>query len=158
MELTQEIIKKAQNKSITFTFAESCTGGLCASSITDISGSSEVFKGSIVSYSDEIKHKIIAVSLETLKRFGAVSEETAKEMAQGALNTFTADIALSLTGVAGPLGGNEKNPVGSVWIGLANSKGKNIASKFVVEGDRIENKKQFCKIALEILLTEINQF
>ena len=99
--------------------AESCTGGLIAKRITDISGASEIFGCGIVSYANEIKHKVLGVSEDDLERYGAVSEPVAKQMAQGALRVSGADIAVSITGIAGPESDSTNKPVGLIYIGLA---------------------------------------
>ncbi len=115
--------------------AESCTGGAIAARITRVPGSSEYFKSSVVSYSNESKSHFLGVDPATIDRHGAVSRETALEMAEGALRASAADIALSTTGVAGPSGGTEAKPVGTVWIGLA-QRGGSDARLFKFSGDR----------------------
>ena len=107
----------------TITTAESCTGGLIASRITDVSGASAAFTHGFVTYSNEAKQQLIGVKAETLEAHGAVSEEVAGEMAAGALQVSGADIAVSITGIAGPTGGTEEKPVGTVCFGIATSKG-----------------------------------
>lgn len=104
-------------------FAESCTGGLVSSVITEVAGSSMWFNGAAVVYSNQAKENILGVSPEILKQYGAVSEETAKAMAKGALEKLSADIALSITGIAGPTGGTTEKPVGTVCFGLADKNG-----------------------------------
>ena len=98
-------------------FAESCTGGLCAAAITAIPGSSAVFLGGVVSYSNESKRDLLGVREATLEAHGAVSAEAVREMAEGALRRFGADCSLAVSGVAGPGGGTIEKPVGTVWIG-----------------------------------------
>jgi nicotinamide-nucleotide amidase len=115
--------------------AESCTGGAIAARITSVPGSSEYFKSSVVSYSNESKVHFLGVKQSTLDAHGAVSRETAIEMAEGALRASAADIALSTTGVAGPGGGSEAKPIGTVWIGLARRDGSD-ARLFKFSGDR----------------------
>jgi len=154
--LEELIILKAKEKNLKIGFAESCTGGLLASSITDIAGSSAVLWGSVVSYSNEVKEKVLAVNNETLKSFGAVSLETAKEMAQGALVNMNVDIAISTTGIAGPGGGSKEKPVGTVAIGFATKKNKDVKSElFNFRGDRKVLKSTFTKAALYTLLEVI---
>lgn len=106
----------------TVTFAESCTGGLISKKITDVSGASEVFNMGAVTYSNEIKSLLLSVKPETLKAHGAVSKETALEMCKGAAELSGADIGVSVTGIAGPGGGSEEKPVGTVWIGVYSKK------------------------------------
>ena len=105
----------------TITTAESCTGGLVASMITKISGSSEIFNGSIVSYSNKIKNQELNVKNETLEKFGAVSVEVVNEMLNGVINKFDANFAIAISGIAGPNGGTKNKPVGTVVIGVGDS-------------------------------------
>ena len=116
----EHIITNLPPKKITF--AESCTGGLIASSLTKYSGSSNVFDGSVVTYANRIKHEWLGVSMDTLNRYGAVSEQTVKEMLLGAIEISKANYAIAVSGIAGPTGGTPKKPVGTVYIGVANEK------------------------------------
>ncbi len=116
----KHIIKHLPPKKITF--AESCTGGLIASTLTKYSGSSDVFDGSVVTYANRIKHEWLGVSMDTLNRYGAVSEQTVKEMLLGAIEISKANYAIAVSGIAGPTGGTPNKPVGTVYIGVANEK------------------------------------
>ncbi len=145
--LEEMIVERAKEKGLTLGFAESCTGGLVAHRMTNVSGSSSVFMGSLVTYSNQAKIDCIAVSEETLNTHGAVSEETAREMAQGAREKLKVDIALSLTGIAGPSGGSEEKPVGTVCIGLATHK-ENRSKRYQFVGDRAMLKERFAQAAL----------
>ncbi len=116
----EHIIKNLPPQKITF--AESCTGGLLASTLTKYSGSSECFEGSVVTYANRIKHEWLGVENITLERYGAVSEQTVKEMLVGALEISKADYAIAVSGIAGPTGGTPTKPVGTVYIGVANKK------------------------------------
>jgi len=107
-----------------FTFAESCTGGLMASSVTSIPGVSAIFPGSLVTYSDRAKIESLSVTRETIGRHGAVSAQCAAEMACGARKLFDTVIAVSVTGIAGPNGGSSDKPVGTVWFAIAHSDGR----------------------------------
>lgn len=138
-------------KRLSLSTAESCTGGLVASRITDVSGSSTYFLGGIVSYSNEAKVSLLGVSWDTLNHKGAVSRETVIEMAQGARKVFNADIAVSVSGIAGPGGGTPDKPVGTVWVGLATPSGAE-ARHFVWDGDRIRNKQLSSEAALQFIL------
>jgi PncC family amidohydrolase len=138
-------------KRLTLATAESCTGGLVASRITDVSGSSAYFLGGIVAYSYEAKASLLGVSWDTLNTKGAVSRETVIEMAQGARRVFNADIAVSVSGIAGPGGGTPDKPVGTVWVGLATPSGEE-ARHFVWDGDRIRNKQLSSEAALQFIL------
>ena len=111
-------------KTNVFTFAESCTGGLLASSITSMPGVSAVFPGSVVTYSNRAKIEHLSVNPETIERHGAVSGQCAVEMAKGALGMFDAAMAVSVTGVAGPDGGSGEKPVGTVWFAIAHYDGR----------------------------------
>lgn len=118
-DLARVVLAACRARGIMLATAESCTGGLIAGALTDIAGSSDVVDRGFVTYSNEAKIEMIGVSAATLEAFGAVSRETASEMAAGALARSRADIALSVTGVAGPGGGSPEKPVGLVWFGLA---------------------------------------
>ena len=107
----------------TLAVAESCTGGLISKRITDISGASDVFLGGAVTYANEAKMKMLGVSKETLDRYGAVSEETAREMATGVRRVSESDFGISVTGIAGPTGGSEEKPVGTVFIAVDSKYG-----------------------------------
>lgn len=149
--LAELIVAEASQKNLTIGFSESCTGGLCASMITDVSGSSKVFWGSVVSYANEVKIKSLGVSIDTLNSYGAVSEQTALEMAVGARNQLGVDIAVSTTGIAGPGGGSIDKPVGTVGIGFAT--GTSSSSKvYQFKGDREILKQRFANKALITLL------
>lgn len=114
----EELVYLLKEKKLTISTAESCTGGLIAKRITDIPGSSEVFKGSIIAYSNDIKIKILGISKETLQVHGAVSEKTASEMVSSVNKMFDTDISISATGIAGPSGGSVSKPVGTVCFGF----------------------------------------
>lgn len=117
--IEEAVVRMLKEKHLKVATAESCTGGLIAKRITDISGASEIFGCGIVSYANEIKHKVLGVSEDDLERYGAVSEPVAKQMAQGALRVSEADIAVSITGIAGPESDSTNKPVGLIYIGLA---------------------------------------
>lgn len=109
--------------SLTVSTAESCTGGMIASKITDVSGASSYFGMGVVTYSNEAKNKLIGVSSDTLKKYGAVSEQTAQEMAEGVKKLSGSDISISVTGIAGPTGGTKEKPVGLVYIAISGKYG-----------------------------------
>lgn len=154
-EILEEIIGKLlAEKELTIAAAESCTGGMISSRITDVSGSSEYFKGGVVTYSNKSKVKFLDVKKKTLTKYGAVSEKTAKQMAEGARKHFKTDIGISTTGIAGPNGGSEKKPVGLVYIGYSDKK-KTYAKKFLFGNFRERNKKRSAQMALEILRKEL---
>lgn len=119
MTLAQQAVKQLKARHKTLVTAESCTGGWIAKRITDIAGASEVFECGIVCYSNRIKTELLGVRKETLAEFGAVSEQTAREMALGALDVSKADVAVAVTGIAGPDSDNTGKPVGLVYIAVA---------------------------------------
>ncbi|HQG38604.1 MAG TPA: nicotinamide-nucleotide amidohydrolase family protein, partial [Chitinophagales bacterium] len=118
--------------------AESCTGGYIAHLLTSVAGSSRYFNGSIVSYANEVKENILQVKNETLKCYGAVSEQTVSEMLDGALQQLKVDIAVAVSGVAGPDGGTPEKPVGTVFIGVG-TKNKKVIKKLVFTNNRARN-------------------
>lgn len=137
--------------------AESCTGGLIAKRITDVSGASEVFECGIVSYSNEIKHKVLGVSDEDLNKYGAVSETVAKQMAEGVLKLSGADIAVSVTGIAGPLGDGTDKPAGLIYIGLADGKTTVVEKLQTGKKDRDYNRFVSASTALNMIRKNIRQ-
>ena len=124
--LERAAVEKLRDRGLTVAFAESCTGGLISKRITDISGASEVFVGSCVTYANEAKMKLLGVSEDTLLRFGAVSEQTAREMARGVRALLGTDIGVSVTGIAGPGGGSAEKPVGTVFLGISTTQGDSV--------------------------------
>lgn len=131
--------------------AESCTGGLIGHRITDVPGSSDYFIGGVVAYAYEAKVALLGVSWDTLHKYGAVSRETVLEMAAGARRTLGADIAISVSGIAGPGGGLPDKPVGTVWVGLIASDGE-WARTFRFSGNRQQNKASAAEAALQMLV------
>lgn len=132
--------------------AESCTGGGIAESVTSLAGSSQWFERGYVTYSDESKQDLLKVTLDTLARYGAVSEECAAEMAEGAINNSHADIAVSVTGIAGPDGGSADKPVGTVCFGWSQREQETLTTRIVFAGDREEVRRQTVLMALQGLL------
>ena len=147
---TSDRLKKLQ---VTIATAESCTGGLLASLLTDIPGSSDYFDRGYVTYSNTAKHDLLGVPTTTLKQYGAVSEETARAMATGARERAGVDYAIATTGIAGPTGGTPTKPVGLVYIAAATTQTV-VVRKFTFKGDRLHNKDNACTEAL-ILLNEL---
>ena len=152
MSLSCNVIEKLAGK--TLVTAESCTGGGIGAALTAVPGSSAVYKGGIISYTNEVKQKLLSVDEKTLADFGAVSEQVAIQMAKGAKAALQADIALSVTGLAGPSGDEYSNPVGTVFIGYCDEQ-KAYAKKFLFSGDREAVRTQAVKAALEIALSEL---
>lgn len=140
----------------TIAIAESCTGGLIADRLTNLSGSSAYFIGSAVTYASESKVKILGVNPETIKKFDVVSENVAGEMVKGVRELYGTDYALSTTGVAGPTGGTNEIPVGTICIGIA-TKEKITTRTFNLKGDRRTLKIRFAEYALHCLREEISR-
>ena len=149
----EELGKYLIENKLTIATAESCTGGLLSSKLTDVSGSSEYVKLNFVTYANEAKHKILGVSWDILNNFGAVSEECAEAMANGLYEATDCDIALCTTGIAGPTGGTKEKPVGLVYISM---RYKGIVTvkevKLSPTLPRIEMKEQFANQALKLAL------
>lgn len=130
--------------------AESCTGGLIGHRITNISGSSTYYLGSITAYAYRAKVRLLGVSWDTLEKYGAVSEEAISEMALGVRRALTADVGIAVSGIAGPTGGTPEKPVGYTWIGLSTVEGVQTL-QHTAGGNRIENKQEIAQLALEFL-------
>ncbi len=139
----------------TVTCAESCTGGLIASKITGISGSSDIFRGSIVTYCNKTKEQELGVKKETMVEFGVVSIEVVNEMLDGVLKKFDATYAIAVSGVAGPNGGTKDKPVGTVVIGVKNIFGFSQIEKFHFDGNRKIVQKSATNRALGMLLAKL---
>nr|WP_268991527.1 nicotinamide-nucleotide amidase [Limnobaculum eriocheiris] len=151
-ELSQQIGQRLAAKSQWITCAESCTGGLIAAYFTEIAGSSAYFDRGFVTYSNLAKQQLLGVNQQTLSQWGAVSEPTVREMATGALKAADADIAISVSGIAGPDGGSAEKPVGTVWFGWANREGLVIARKRRFNGNRHQVRQQAVEYALRVVL------
>ncbi|MBO7352500.1 MAG: CinA family protein [Candidatus Methanomethylophilaceae archaeon] len=145
-----QLIDVLRSKGIRMSAAESCTGGMIGCMMTSISGSSDVFLGSAVTYSNESKERILGVSHQTLLDHGAVSEETAREMAKGAIDVYGSDVSLAVTGIAGPGGATPEKPVGLVYIAVADGP-RTVVTKNIFEGDRQAVRKQTAVEALKLL-------
>lgn len=154
-EIAALLVDRARNAGVTLATAESCTGGLIAGAITSIAGSSDVMEGGIVSYSNDVKMQVLGVQEETLNEFGAVSEQTACQMAVGACKRTGADMAVSVTGIAGPGGGTPEKPVGTVWIGLATKDGVR-AELHQFDGTRDEVRERTVVTALTMMCEAIS--
>lgn len=162
-KLASQLVLKLNDLGQTCTTVESCTGGGISSAITDIAGSSSVFEYGFVTYSNEAKSKLVGVKSETLEHFGAVSKQTVLEMAIGGLENGHADLAISVSGIAGPGGGSESKPVGTVWIAIAskvpnNSTGYTVfADHYCFEGNRFEVRKKSVEAALNMALGALSK-
>lgn len=149
--IEEAVIEKLKEKHMKVATAESCTGGLIAKRITDVPGASEVFDCGIISYANEIKHRVLGVSEDDLNKYGAVSEPVARQMAQGALKVSGADIAVSVTGIAGPDSDSTNKPVGLVYIGLADRDNVWVRELRTSRKDRSYNRYVSASNALNII-------
>lgn len=149
--LELQIGRLLRERGLKLSLAESCTGGLLGDRITNLAGSSEYFWGSLVTYAYEAKVALLGVSWDTLNSKGAVSRETVLEMARGARTALSTDIAVSVSGIAGPGGGTNEKPVGTTWICLVAADGE-WTRQFQFEGDRLQNKASAADAALMLLL------
>lgn len=145
-----DVIVRLQDK--TLATAESCTGGGIGDALTSIPGASNVYKGGIISYCNEIKHTLLGVPIGTLATFGAVSAQVAEAMAAGARTALDADVAVSVTGLAGPSGDDHGNPVGTVYIGYADER-MCISKHYLFAGDRASIRQQAIDAALDLILS-----
>lgn len=144
-----QYLKKAR---LTLSVAESCTGGMLSSRITNVAGSSKYFMMAVIAYSNESKIRLLGVSEEAIKVHGAVSKETAKYMAEGIRKKGKTDIGLSITGIAGPGGGTQRRPVGLVFIGLAVKGKRTVVKECHFKGKRIKIKEKAATYALKLLI------
>ena len=145
----------ARERGLKIATAESCTGGLIGGALTAIAGSSDVFDRGFITYSNDAKHEMLGVNLDSLRQYGAVSDTVAKEMAYGAIVTSGADIAVAVTGVAGPGGGSTDKPVGTVWISVAEMGQAPIATLFEFGDIGREKVRQKTVEAALILLLQL---
>ena len=152
--LAEKLIEEAALRNVTIALAESCTGGMIAGVLTDIPGASKVFLGSAVTYSNEAKIDILGVDPDIINDHGAVSSHCAEKMAEGAKRIFRSEIALSVTGIAGPDGGSAEKPVGTVWFGIS-SNDATYTFKKQFSGERALIRNSAVKTALEALLERI---
>lgn len=159
MTLEEQVVKTINEKGLVLATAESCTGGLIAKRITDVSGSSAVFNCGIVSYSNEIKEQVLGVSHNTLETYGAVSEQTVREMVKGVLRISGADIAVSVSGIAGPTSDNTKKPVGTIWLAVSNGKKTYVRhlQKNFNEDIRNSNRNYASDVALKLILLLVGE-
>ena len=153
--LQERAVDLLKEKGLSLTLCESCTGGLLASMITEVPGASAVFPGSFVTYSSGQKHRMAGVSSTILRKKGAVSVKSARAMARGAAMRTGADLALSVTGNAGPEPSEEK-PVGLVYIGFYRA-GRHTEKEFMLEGDRSSIRHRACEEALLLLIEELEK-
>lgn len=149
----KQVAARLTERGLTLSVAESCTGGLLSSKITDVPGASKFYKGGACTYCNEIKHRILGVRQETLDIYTAVSEQTAAEMAAGCAQVFGTDIAVSVTGYAGPDGGEDGTPVGTIYVGIC-CRGNVRVEQICEPGGRIRARECACKQAVLMIMTE----
>jgi nicotinamide-nucleotide amidase len=154
--LEKVILNLMAEKGLKLSVAESCTGGYISHLFTQHAGSSEVFLGGAVTYSNEMKEQLLGVKKETMEKYGAVSGEVVTEMVEGALRNFGSDYAIAVTGIAGPGGGSDEKPVGTVWIAAA-TKGKTQIKKFTFGNKRIQNIERSSISAFFMLITLLKE-
>ncbi|WP_375203833.1 CinA family protein [Hyphococcus sp.] len=156
--LAQAIIDKAGAEGMMVAAAESCTGGMIAAALTDVPGSSAVVERGFVTYTNEAKTEMLGVPASVIAANGAVSAPVARAMAKGALKNSRADIAVSVTGIAGPSGGTERKPVGLVWFGLADKNGvTRVERRVFAEGGRDFVRTKATETALHLMLTALGR-
>ncbi len=154
--MINDLVNKLIEKKLVIATAESCTGGLLAKKITDVSGSSKVFEMGLVSYANRIKNEFLEVPNEVLNTVGAVSEETAKQMAIGVAKLAKSDIGVGITGIAGPTGGTQKKPVGLVYYSIYfKTEDKLIVNKLLLKGNRDEIRERTTEIVIEEVMKNI---
>ncbi len=147
----EKLVALLKEQQLKITTAESCTGGLIAAAITDVAGSSEVFEEGFITYSNRVKATRLSVPSVVLQKYGAVSEQTVIAMAKGALKLAQADIAIAVSGIAGPSGGSEDKPIGTVWVAIATRHNAQ-ANHFIFQGARESVRKQTIEKALLLTL------
>ncbi|HET7678418.1 MAG TPA: CinA family protein [Candidatus Limnocylindrales bacterium] len=152
--LAADVIERCRARALHLTVAESCTGGLVGHLLTETAGSSDVFTGGAVTYSDALKERLLAVPAATLEHHGAVSAQVAVAMAEGARSRLGGDIALAVTGIAGPGGGSPAKPVGLTYVAVADAAGHDVR-RHVWERDRSGNKRDSARAALQLLLERL---
>ena len=155
-KVLQEIAEKALQHHIVIATAESCTGGWIAQQLTELSGSSAWFDRGFVTYSNEAKQQMLGVSAHTLEQHGAVSEAVVREMAEGALANSSANLAIAVSGIAGPTGGTAEKPVGLVWMAWAIKEGRVDAESQIFTGDRAEVRRQAVDYVLRGIAARIS--
>lgn len=150
-----DLCKLLMDNGLTIATAESCTGGMLGAALTSVAGISDCYGYGVVTYSNEAKEKLLGVNHNTLLEHGAVSPETALEMACGALDISEADIAVSVTGIAGPGGGTREKPVGLVYVGIARKDGQNNIHKLMLKGNRQEVRSQVIDNVIRLVIDNI---
>ena len=146
---SEKLYLNCVNKNLTITTAESCTGGMISSAIVHINGSSQIFKSSVIVYSNDMKSKLLNIPKDLITKYGAVSEIVVHSMAKKSLEIVNSDVSIAVTGIAGPTGGSVDKPVGLVWIGIG-TKEKIITNKYQFNGNRLEIRQKTTHEALKL--------
>jgi nicotinamide-nucleotide amidase len=154
-ELTRVVARLLVQKKLTVSVCESCTGGLLGSMITGVPGSSAFFKGGIIAYANDVKRTCVGVEPKALRKYGAVSLEVAQQMSRGVRKKLKTHIGISITGIAGPSGGDKLKPVGLVYISVA-TRTDVLVEQHILKGTRNHIRKRACKKALLLLLRVLN--
>ena len=151
-EQAEELLAICRGKELKLATAESCTGGLVAGLLTDLAGSSDVIDRGFITYSNEAKSQMLDVPVDLFESVGAVSEEVARSMAEGAVANSYAQVAASITGIAGPGGGNEYKPVGLVHIAVARERRETIHERYIFNGTRQRVREQAIAVSISLLI------
>lgn len=151
----EQLLQEMRTKRLALGFGESCTGGLLSSVLASLPGISDVYMGSIVSYSYAAKVDLLGVSWETLNNVGAVSEDVARQMARGVCERLKVNCSIAITGIAGPTGGTVEKPVGTVWFAVKGPRFE-VATSQVFSGDRVSIQRQSVEFAVRLLLDQLS--
>jgi len=154
VELAEQARRALEDDGLSLATAESCTGGLVGHVLTEVAGISRVYRGGLISYSDRLKEAELGVSTHTLTRHGAVSAQACSQMADGARRRYGSDVALAVTGIAGPDGGTAAKPVGLTYVAVADEAGQDVR-RYTWAGERSANKLASARAALELLLERL---
>ena len=146
---SEKLYLNCVNKNLTITTAESCTGGMISSAIVHINGSSQIFKSSVIVYSNDMKSKLLNIPKDLITKYGAVSEIVVHTMAKKSLEIVNSDVSIAVTGIAGPTGGSVDKPVGLVWVGIG-TKEKIITKKYQFNGNRLEIRQKTTQESLKL--------
>ncbi len=153
--LTRHVLERARKDGVMIATAESCTGGMVATALTEVAGSSEVFERGFVTYSNDAKQELLGVAEALIEEQGAVSELVARAMAEGAVARSNATLSVAITGIAGPSGGSVEKPVGLVYIATAYKDAPTHAKRYIFTGNRKSVRRQAVEITLKMLLARL---
>jgi len=148
-QVSEKLFLNCVNKNLILTTAESCTGGMISSAIVHINGSSQIFKSSVIVYSNDMKSKLLNIPKDLITKYGAVSEIVVHSMAKKSLEIVNSDVSIAVTGIAGPTGGSIDKPVGLVWVGIG-TKEKIITKKYQFNGNRLEIRQKTTQESLKL--------